>query len=388
MNNFQAKWLIHFSGDDYWHGNPHSRYHICQAMHNAGYKVLWVNPIGFRMPSITKKGTSGKLWRKIKSVLKFLRKESPNWYVFTPFQLPIFKQSKILVFNRLILNFQLSICKFYLKISHPIALYTTPTFASMVNHDSARRRIYYYSDQYTLYRELSISEKEWMEERDSVLQRAADIVICCSQKIYDNVAQFVSTEKLVYFPHRVDFNKFNNVDKHDLPKELSNIPSPRIGYYGSLSDSNDWEIIKYCAELRPNFQFIFIGKKNIANTETEHLPNVHFLGDKPYALIQNYGAGFDVAVMFWIRRDWIKHSSPLKLKEYLALGIPVVSTLIEEVSTNYSNIVYSAETKEEFLEYLDYSTTNDNSERVKLGINKVKKDTWNDIVKFLEGNAL
>jgi glycosyltransferase involved in cell wall biosynthesis len=224
-----------------------------------------------------------------------------------------------------------------------------------------------------------------MEEMDRRLQVAADTVICCSRKIYENVAKQVPAEKLFYFQHRVDFGKFNKARRDADPLDLREIPRPRIGYYGTLSDSNDWKIIQYCAEKRPDYQFVFIGRKDIAVAGVEHLPNIHFLGKKPFEKIQNYGAGFDVAIMFWVRREWIKHCSPLKLKEYLSLGVPVVSTPIEEVERDYADIVHSAETPEEFLSALDTALTQDNSERVQKGLSRVSGDTWSDIIPIIEG---
>jgi glycosyltransferase involved in cell wall biosynthesis len=385
MKNSQNKWLIHFSGDDYWNSNTAVRHHICRALHDAGYKILWVNPIGFRMPSLKKKGTGGKVWRKVQSLLKLLRRESPGWYVITPFQLPLFKKSRLNHLNRGVLNAQLFFCRILLRIHHPTVLYTTPTFANTLGRSGFGRCVYYYSDQYTLHRELSDAERRWMEDMDRRLQIAADAVICCSRKIYENVAKQVPAEKLFYFPHRVDFRKFNEADHSAIPPDLLEIPKPRIGYYGTLSDSNDWKIIQYCAEKRPDYQFVFVGRKDIADAGVEHLPNIHFLGKKPFEIIQNYGAGFDVAIMFWVRREWIKHCSPLKLKEYLSLGIPVVSTLIEEVEKDYADIVYSAETPEEFLAALDAALTQDNSERVRKGLSRVSGDAWSDIIPIMEG---
>lgn len=385
MKNSQNKWLIHFSADDYWHSNPHSRHHICRALHDAGYRILWVNPIGFRMPSLKKKGTGGKVRRKLQSLLKLLRKAETGWFVVTPFVLPVFKKSRLEGINRGLLRVQLFVCRMILNIRHPVVLHTVPSFADTLSFLKARRCIYYYSDQYTLYRELSDAERSRMEERDEQLRQHADAVICASKKIYKTAVGRVPKERLFYFPHRVDFKKFNGANRSSLPADLKNIPSPRIGYYGSLSDSNDWEVIRYCAEQRPEYQFVFIGRKEISDAGVEHLPNIHFLGKKSFETIQDYGVGFDVAIMFWIRRDWIKHCSPLKLKEYLSLGVPVVSTLIEEVEKDYADIVYSAETPEEFLAALDAAVKQDNTERIRKGFERVSKDTWNDIIPIIEG---
>jgi glycosyltransferase involved in cell wall biosynthesis len=59
--------------------------------------------------------------------------------------------------------------------------------------------------------------------------------------------------------------------------------------------------------------------------------NVHWLGRRPYEEIPAYGSAFDVAIMPWVDTPWIHRSNPIKLKEYLALGLPVVSTEFAEL---------------------------------------------------------
>lgn len=325
------------------------------------------------------------MFRKLQSLMKLLRRAEPGWFVITPFVIPVFKKSRLESLNQALLRMQLAGCRLLLNIFNPLVLHTVPSFAETVHFLKARRCVYYYSDQYTLYRELSDAERARMELRDDLLRKKADAVVCASKKIMQNAEGIVPSDCLFYFPHRVDFQKFYSANRQNLPSDLAAIPSPRIGYYGTLSDSNDWEMIRHCATQRPNWHFVFIGRKEIADAGVEHLPNVHFLGKKPFEEIQNYGAGFDVAIMFWIRRPWIQHCSPLKLKEYLSLGIPVVSTRIEEVEKDYDRIVYSAETPEEFLTALDGAVTHDQSERVRLGLERVSGDTWADIVPIIEG---
>ena len=67
--------MIHFSGDDYWNSNPHSRYHLTNAFWQKGYKVVWINPIGTRFPSRKIKSLFYyRIYNKIKSLLKLLQK--------------------------------------------------------------------------------------------------------------------------------------------------------------------------------------------------------------------------------------------------------------------------------------------------------------------------
>ncbi|MEH6591100.1 MAG: glycosyltransferase, partial [Halioglobus sp.] len=135
--------------------------------------------------------------------------------------------------------------------------------------------------------------------------------------------------------------------------------SPVIGYFGSITDSNDWDMIEHAALERPEWQFVFIGKKLINLPALEVLPNVHFLGFTPYEDLPGIAVNFDVGIMFWKMTDWIKACSPLKFKEYLAMGLPVVSVPIDEVVNKYSDYAEVASTGPEFVKAVEKCLTMD-----------------------------
>jgi glycosyltransferase involved in cell wall biosynthesis len=74
-----------------------------------------------------------------------------------------------------------------------------------------------------------------------------------------------------------------------------------------------------------------IGKSTTDTSEIEKLPNVHLLGRKPYAELPAYCKGFDVALNPFRISTLTLNANPLKVREYLAAGLPVVSTAIPEV---------------------------------------------------------
>lgn len=377
MSDLKNKeWVVHFSADDYWHSNPHSRHHITAELAKY-YSILWINPLGSRMPSIKKKGFSKKIFRKLSSLTKLFKKVSDNFYVVTPVYMPHFRESFIQKFNNWILKIELKIILRYLRIRKPLFFFTTPVYAHLLNMVKYKYSVYYYSDQYTAFREFNATTRLFIESLDKKLYENVNLILCASQKIFDNVSEKTGN-KVIYFPHQVDFNYFNKTGNPEKPVDLQNISEPIIGYYGTLTDSNNWELIKYCAENRPEYNFVFIGRKDIKKTGLENSKNVFFLGKKPFSEIPQYGHFFNVGIMFWIVREWIQNCSPLKLKEYLSLGIPVVSTYIEEVEQHYKDIVYIADSKEEFLEFVDKAVNDNTQERIQKGINKVKNDSWHN----------
>jgi glycosyltransferase involved in cell wall biosynthesis len=135
---------------------------------------------------------------------------------------------------------------------------------------------------------------------------------------------------------------------------LEAIPTPRIGYIGALSDFKvDFALIQSVATARPDWHWVVIGTER----EGQHsplvdalraLPNVHFLGDKPYADLPDYLRGFDVGTQPTLINDYTRSMFPMKYLEYLAAGVPVVSTPLEFTKTNQAGLLV-ADTSEQFI---------------------------------------
>ena len=158
---------------------------------------------------------------------------------------------------------------------------------------------------------------------------------------------------------------------------LNGISHPIIGYYGTLTNSNDWNLIKFLAKSKPDYNFVFIGKiREDVDPEVFDFSNIHFLGYKPYKKLPRYLKFFDVCIIFWKVTDWIINSNPLKTKEFLSMGKPIVSVRIYELEKNFHDIIYLCDTKEEFLSSIDSALAEDSNRLPLKRISKVKDNTW------------
>ena len=79
------------------------------------------------------------------------------------------------------------------------------------------------------------------------------------------------------------------------------------------------------------------------------LPNVHWLGFQPYEDIPRYGSAIDVSIMPFLDNDWIRYANPIKLKECLALGLPIVTTPFGDAQ-RYTSVLTIATDREEFVD--------------------------------------
>ncbi len=373
MKHLQKIDWICLTADDYWNSNPHSRYHIAKRFSKTS-RILCVNSIGTRFPSLKRKKGIKLILRKIKSYLIFYRKPEPNFYVISPITIPVFHGSLIKKINSEILWLQIRFFKYLLRLNNARFFISSPSFGILSKKLSKSFCIYYYSDLYTSDREIKF--KSEMESLDKKLYSVSNLVYCCSEKICETIGSNGKFPK--YLPHSVDVKHFSN--NYAKPVAMLNIKSPIIGYYGSISDSNDWEIIDYITKERPNYNFVFVGKKFVDLYEIEKRQNVFFIDKVSYKDVPAYGSCFDVAIMFWVLRNWILHSSPIKLLEYIALGKPVVSVDIPEVKKNFGDVVLIAKDKFEFLNKIDEALHID-----KAGLQKkyqpiLKNHSWEKVV--------
>jgi glycosyltransferase involved in cell wall biosynthesis len=118
-------------------------------------------------------------------------------------------------------------------------------------------------------------------------------------------------------------------------------------------------------------------------SKLQQLPNVHFLGFKDYMELPQYGKHFDVSFMCWKMTDWIKHSNPLKTKEYLSIGLPVVSVRIDELEREYADLVYLVDDGPEFLDAVRKAILLDSKDKREARIDSVRGETWHERVELM-----
>jgi len=140
--------------------------------------------------------------------------------------------------------------------------------------------------------------------------------------------------------------------KTPCPPELASIPCPRLGYVGSLVNGYvNIELLIGLARAKPQWQFVMIGpvKDDQAKGHLNEFANIHLLGRRPREYIANYVKFFDVGLLLYdLSNEHPQHGVPLKLFEYFAMGLPVVSTPLVELY-RYMGLVWTADTSEQFI---------------------------------------
>ncbi|MBI1293125.1 glycosyltransferase [bacterium] len=153
------------------------------------------------------------------------------------------------------------------------------------------------------------------------------------------------------FPSGIDFAHFSRgASEGEIPADLKPIRGPILGYFGAVDERIDWELLRTVCRERSHWSIVFLGPL-VADTKiplTE--PNFHYLGPKPYDRLPEYLRGFDVCLIPWLQNNLTRFMSPTKTPEYLASGRPVVSTPIPDVSADYAEEAFVADSPQRFIE--------------------------------------
>ena len=377
MSQPEPEKIICFAGDNYRFSNPHSRYHLMHALHRAGHPILWVNSIGMNMPSVSKKGFTKRVWNKLRSWVSSLYTPQQDFHVFTPIALPLFGNKAVESLNNRWIQWQIRLVCRRTGFTDPLIFASIPSFAPIVAKLPNRGLIYYYSDKYDAYRD--ISAKDTIQQYDRLLFDSAHAVFCAAERVFEGLKD--SRPHVHYLPHAVDVAHFT-VDESPmpLPAAMQNIPSPRVGYFGSLTDSNDLDVIEHAARQRPDHQFVLIGRVLGDYSALQRLPNVHLLGFIPYQELPRYARHFNAAFMAWKMTEWIRYCNPLKTKEYLCLGLPVASIRIQELEKSFSEHIYFFDDGPTFVDALDQALAEDSPEKRRLRKEAAADYSWDHTV--------
>ncbi|MEV0623161.1 glycosyltransferase [Nonomuraea sp. NPDC050404] len=335
-----------FSAQDWWyHNRAHSDFQLMRHLADTR-KVLIVNSIGMRMPTPGKSTfVIRRFVRKLRSVAKFVRKVGPRLWVMSPLPVPLYGTPQGRALNAWLVRTQVRVVCALLGLRSPVIMVTIPTAWDAVRPMKRRALIFNRSDRHSAFPESDRATIEALERR--LLERA-DQVVYASRALMREEEPLTGTRGH-FLDHGVDLEHFTPVPAERQPDDLLAIPGPRIGFFGALDDFVvDFELLERVAVELPETSLVLIGDANGDMGRLTKHPNVHWLGFRPYSVIPAYGSGFDVAIMPWLGNDWIKHANPIKLKEFLALGLPVVSTEFDELA-HYAGRVRAAATAEEFI---------------------------------------
>jgi glycosyltransferase involved in cell wall biosynthesis len=365
--------VVCFGGEDWWY---HNRGHCdMQFMRQLArdHRVLYINSVGMRKPVVTE---GAMFWRRVVrkagSMARGLVRVADAMWVYAPFTAPVHHVPGARRINQTLLAAQTRLAMRRLRMERPMVWVNCPSAADAALRLGHQKLVYQRTDRYEDYPHV---DRRAIARDDRLLRRNADLTLYSNRALYE--AERSLCRHAAYVEHGVDYDRFVQAARdRQTPSELRTLPRPVAGFFGAI-DAHKFNLplITEVARRCPEISFVFVGEPSIDCSELRGLDNVTMIPRRDYEQIPHYGAAFDVCLMPFNQNDWVSAMNPIKLKEYLALGKPVVSTPIGELS-QFENLIRVAPTAEPFASAIRRAVREDSAELVDARRERVRKHSW------------
>jgi glycosyltransferase involved in cell wall biosynthesis len=333
--------IICFAND--WDGDPLSKKHIALRLARKN-RVLWVNSTGNRNPTASVRDFR-RAWMKLRHFFRGCRPVAENIFVFSPLVIPFHGSRVARWVNRRFLTWSLRrVCR-KLGFQKPITWTFVPSSAEVAGSLGERLLVYHCVDEYSKF--TGTNETAILEMERGLMEKA-DMVVVSSTRLYETKRRH--NPKTFLVTHGVDVAHFRKACSQSVavPEDCMELKHPVIGFFGLIADWVDLEVVRHLASSRPDWSLVLIGEVQTDTSPLLGLSNVHLLGRRSYQSLPAYCKAFDVAILPFVVNELTVAANPLKLREYLAAGLPVVATPLPEI-LKLNTLVRLARTPQEFL---------------------------------------
>lgn len=368
--NHEPPAILYF-GNDWFAENRTSSHQIARFLAKR-YKVYYVECPGLRAP----KGSGRdllKIWRKVRRFLQGAKPTPEKLMVLTLFQIPLHRFALVRAFNRFLILRTLRRLIRREQIERPILWFMIPHLGMVIGRLGERLSVYYCIDDYAALPDVNPEAVRLMDEEST---RKASLVFVASDTLLE--AKRRLNTRTYSSPHGVDFTHFARAQDGTLPipADTADLPRPVIGFFGLIERWIALDLVDYLAEQRPGWTILMIGRVAVPEDAVPRRPNVHFIGKRTYDSLPAYGKQFDAAIIPYHLTQQVIHANPIKLREYLAMGKPIVSVSTPEID-KYKDVVEIAHTREEFLAKLDKVLARPPApEEIKRRMDRVEPESW------------
>lgn len=343
--------VIHFGNVDWWY---HNRGHASVRMATRLAKrvpTVWINSIGMRLPVPGKTEIAwSRYWRKLKSLTRGLQRDSETGlYIYSPLFVPLYSPAMLKLNGRLLALQVKFLCR-HLNVKRPSALVSMPTMTPAVELGKWVRIVFDRCDDFTTLPEANKDQVWALEKR---LLEIADAAAYVHEGLMERERGLVKQSVLI--GHGVDFDQFVAArpltgPRCPLPETMQHLPKPIVGFYGGMDEyrMDTALMLKIARHIHPG-TLVLIGPKQMDLSQVLAENNVVHIDQVSPNQLPFHAAHFDVGIIPFLQNDFNKMCNPTKLKEYLAVGYPIVVMQLPAFE-KYDSLIYIANSHEEFLQ--------------------------------------
>ena len=360
--------IICFAHD--WESDPTSKTHIMSILSRRN-RVLWVSSIGMRRPAASRADLA-RMASKLRRCLAGARRAAPNLIVANPIAIPLpgFPMADRLN-AALLAGWLRRLCRRH-GLSRPILWSYLPNVARLAGRLGERMLVYHCVDEYRAFKGV---QREAISRMEDELLRRADLVLVSSETLRDERRRI--NPNTYFIPHGVDLAHFSRAldTATPVPSDLASLPRPVVGFFGLIAEWVDLSLVRSVALAQPDWSIVLIGRIATDLAPLEGLSNVHLLGPRPYGELPAYCRGFDAGIVPFRMSELTLRANPLKLREYLAAGLPVVSTPLPEVA-RYEGLVHLAAGETEFVACLEEALARRTEADARRRVEAMRAEGW------------
>ena len=318
-----ARDIVCFAND--WAGDPLSKKHVMRRLARR-HRVLWVDSLGNRAPRIDGHDAR-RVIAKLQRAAAGVREVEPNVWVLSPLAVPVYGSRAAAMVNARVVAWMVRRAMAQLGFSRPLLYSFVPASAWVLGRLDESAVVYHCVDEYSAFAGAG-PEIARLEE---LLLRAADRVLVCSEPLRVGKAR-LSARPPILVRHGVDHAHFASAldEQTVVAPQLANLPRPIIGFHGLIAEWVDLGLVRRVADAMPSASVVLVGEVRASQEPLAGARNVHVMGRVPYAELPRWLRGFDAGILPFVIDELTLNANPLKLREYLAAGLPVVATALPE----------------------------------------------------------
>ncbi len=217
--------------------------------------------------------------------------------------------------------------------------------------------------------------KTKIEENYKTIRDRANIIFVlseASEKMF-----YPRVDKVYHITQGIDLAHYANKSKL-INNDIAKISRPIIGYLGIIQENRvNLDMVEYVAKKNLDKSIVLVGPiwKKEDEERLSKFSNIYLLGAKEYVEAPDYISRFDVGIIPHYINDFIKYTCPMKLYEYLACGISVVTTDAPGVE-QFKDVVSVANDFERFNSCINEELISNSQEKVQARLDLIKEHTW------------
>ena len=210
----------------------------------------------------------------------------------------------------------------------------------------------------------------------------ADLVFASSKKLEDKCS--LVARRVIRVPNGADYTHFAPrcwpTEKQSQKKESG----PVLGFFGGICHWIDLDLVISIALMRPEWTIRMIGPCLDPTCDLmKRYANIDLVGEIPYETLPEYSNQFDVCIMPFKMDDFGESINPVKMYEYLATGLPIVSTDLAE-ARNLVPLLRVAKNAEKFVSQVEEALAESDESLMSRRIEFAKDNSWEDRIRLIE----